>query len=427
MDLISQLLADGGGQKFLAAALLYLDPDDLKACRLVCSAWDKFIRENVWGLVAGRSVLERRLLNRWRNVEASLTMVEIAVPVYTAVWGLFSNNAHIFLGSGKVVAVYSLDGAWIKDLVPVEKMPHDIGYGVFGGKGIVAAAFSHAVTLWSSELEMDELFCFEMRKYHPSSPTPNIHQIQVAVDKVAILASKAMTDDKGKHFVIALEKNGNGRWNAKTLGDFLGPLSSRPCLACDTEWVAVVLTRLTQDEPNTTLRLWRQDEAQQDVTMPVSLGRTVDDITLKHPFVILGLLKIRDWTVRNEPSINVYKLESGVTGGARLMKSIRSFGNFTTISRRFSSNSFFFGFAQRRFGEDTTLHLFELQNLLDENISEEQTWTRKIGLTSFSYKFGMNKSSIVWFRGEVSGKSRKVHLCKKDFWMGKTSHQQLHE
>merc|ERR1712032_51367 len=101
-------------------------------------------------------------------------MVEIAVPVYIAVWGLFSNNAHIFLGSGKVVAVYSLDGVWIKDLVPVEKMPHDISYGVFGGKGIVAAAFSHAVTLWSSEVEMDELFCFEMRKYHPSSPTPNI-------------------------------------------------------------------------------------------------------------------------------------------------------------------------------------------------------------------------------------------------------------
>ena len=276
---------------------------------------------------------------------------------------------------------------------------------------------------------MDELFCFEMRKYHPSSPTPNIRQIQVADDKVAILASKAMTDDEGKHFVIALEKNDNGGWNAKTLGNFLGPLSlaSRPCLARDKEWVAVVLTRLTY-ESNTRLRLWQQDETQQEVTMPVGPGRTIDDMTLKHPFIILGLLRNSYGTVRTEPAINVYKLESGVTGGARLMKSIRSFGNFTTISMRFSSNNYFLGFAQRcmlLYGEDTTMHLFELQNLLDENVSEEQTWTRKIGLTSFSYKLSMNKSSIVWVREEGSGKNRKMHLCKKDFWLGKASHQHL--
>ena len=41
-----------------------LDLEDLKACRLVCSAWNEFIEEEVWSSKAGRSILTKKLVYR---------------------------------------------------------------------------------------------------------------------------------------------------------------------------------------------------------------------------------------------------------------------------------------------------------------------------------------------------------------------------
>ena len=50
-DFVSALLRIGeGGIDFFASCLLHLDPDELKACRLLFNrAWDEFIRREVWG------------------------------------------------------------------------------------------------------------------------------------------------------------------------------------------------------------------------------------------------------------------------------------------------------------------------------------------------------------------------------------------
>ena len=63
-ELVSKLLDDGGGRQFLASCFLLLEPKDLKACRLVCSAWNEFIEEEVWSSQAGRSILTKKLVNR---------------------------------------------------------------------------------------------------------------------------------------------------------------------------------------------------------------------------------------------------------------------------------------------------------------------------------------------------------------------------
>ena len=41
-----------------------LDPEDLKACRLVCSAWNEFIEEEVWSSKSARSSLTKKLVYR---------------------------------------------------------------------------------------------------------------------------------------------------------------------------------------------------------------------------------------------------------------------------------------------------------------------------------------------------------------------------
>ena len=56
-SLIEKLLANGGGRKFFISTLLLLDPKDLKACRQVCSLWDNFIGEELWGRKACKAKL----------------------------------------------------------------------------------------------------------------------------------------------------------------------------------------------------------------------------------------------------------------------------------------------------------------------------------------------------------------------------------
>ena len=69
-DLVSALLRiSEGGINFFASCLLYLDPNELKMCRLVNRAWDEFIRKEVWGSKRRRLLLKERLLQRWKNVD----------------------------------------------------------------------------------------------------------------------------------------------------------------------------------------------------------------------------------------------------------------------------------------------------------------------------------------------------------------------
>ena len=58
-----QLLAIGEGD-FFVSCLLHLSPEDLKACRLVCSAWNEFIEEEVWSSRSARSSLTKKLVYR---------------------------------------------------------------------------------------------------------------------------------------------------------------------------------------------------------------------------------------------------------------------------------------------------------------------------------------------------------------------------
>ena len=161
-ELVSKLLDDGGGRQFLASCFLLLEPKDLKACRLVCSSWNVFIKDDVW--VEFRSRLKRKLVEQWKSTDYDLTRPARWFP--KEVTSLFVNDTHIFCehSGGLGIAVHSLENAaWTKDLVPSVEKPDDCGSLNFkiplaGGEGIVASiAWNKIATLWSSKGEMEQL------------------------------------------------------------------------------------------------------------------------------------------------------------------------------------------------------------------------------------------------------------------------------
>ena len=63
--IVSQLmLLDEGARKFVANCFLLLNPEEIKACRLVCKEWNEFIMENLWKLPCRREKLSQKMANR---------------------------------------------------------------------------------------------------------------------------------------------------------------------------------------------------------------------------------------------------------------------------------------------------------------------------------------------------------------------------
>ena len=54
----------------LQLVFLSLDPESLKASRLVCKAWNTFIKRRVWGSPSARLGLKGRLLRHWKGASA---------------------------------------------------------------------------------------------------------------------------------------------------------------------------------------------------------------------------------------------------------------------------------------------------------------------------------------------------------------------
>ena len=72
---MSKLLEHFDGRNCFKSALLLLTPNDLKACRLVSSTWNKFIMDELWGTKGGREKLRKKLVEGWRKRETRLVRI----------------------------------------------------------------------------------------------------------------------------------------------------------------------------------------------------------------------------------------------------------------------------------------------------------------------------------------------------------------
>merc|ERR1719341_1786243 len=93
-DLVTKLMAnDPGGRSFFASCLLCLNPEELKACRLVNKTWAKFVVDEVWKRSKGRLELEGKLLERWKTADPrTVELCQTREPVQS----LSCNDAYVF-------------------------------------------------------------------------------------------------------------------------------------------------------------------------------------------------------------------------------------------------------------------------------------------------------------------------------------------
>ena len=64
-DFLGQMMQtdEAASVRFVRECFLLLDPEDLKACRLVSKQWDEFIKREVW--CGATSMARRDLLRSW--------------------------------------------------------------------------------------------------------------------------------------------------------------------------------------------------------------------------------------------------------------------------------------------------------------------------------------------------------------------------
>ena len=250
---MSQLmLLDVGARKFVADCFLLLQPEELKACRLVSTTWDQFILKEVWESPSGRKKLREKLVDMWKTAEP---LTEELDQPRQGVYSFFCDDRHVFSGQmdGKV-GVYKLsDDQWVADLTPGEVGPNNNSPNLLaGGDGVLASvAWSSIVTVWSTNTSpMEQLHCFSTDSFHILDASTNFQQLPnnfpTRVENVQVIdRSKIAILVKHSHqcwpFVASLVvmKKGERIWEIQNLACFtqVHPFVNN-LLSSDSDWLA---------------------------------------------------------------------------------------------------------------------------------------------------------------------------------------------
>ena len=422
-DFVSKLMGnDPGGRTFFASCLLCLNPEELKACRLVNSVWAKFIMDEVWKRSRGRKRLEGKLVERWKSVDPRT--VELG-QMRESVWSMCCNDAFVFCGlESRIVAVYSLTtGQWVRDLSPGQVVA---GFGrharlaVSGNKTVVAASFREpTVTVWSSQGKMEQLYyfnatnqtCQDVNCLHEGADRRSIWDIKVVGSKVALLVRNFE-----KHTIaLVVIRKGEHIWEENTLTCFSQasfPIPSQNVtdfLAVDGDWISVTKW------PSGRVSLWQDDTYRQDINLP-GLPTTAMDSpfllkehiasAIDFPFLILSVRE-----KKGRASIKVFRLaaDNEISTVASLVKSI-PFGD--RVACRIISNQLFFGFVSYLHPTGKAVTLIEKRALVDAAVAN--TEMNRINLLDSFNCLDMNSTCLVFARHQG------FVLKKKDFWMANT-------
>ena len=334
--LISLLLSNGGGHKFLVSVLLLLSPEDLKACRQVNSTLNKLIKAEMWGTKTGRSKLVKDLVHRWKTAEPRPVMIPVTQwdPVtgyfeHDDVSSMFSNDRFLIVGQvwGKV-SVFSLEtNRWVKELMP--NQPWGIGRQdpepeVRGSADLVAVKAGFMVTVWrvpSTQMEdWKQVHSFDMSNHRcpdlacadwpketevPEGAVlfgnPNFAAMQVDKNKIILLfvcCSSEPRANRGNLIIMKMDEK--KEWANRTLASFLYP----SLLASGGDWVALMRKTRDLNVRDLKVSLWVGEETTpQDAVLPGRNGfRKNSRILLDPPFLILCLGK--------DSEMCVYKMEN---------------------------------------------------------------------------------------------------------------------
>ena len=409
-DVVTKLMAnDPGGRRFFVSCLLCLNPEELKACRLVNKAWAKFIVDEVWKRSRGRKRLEGKLLERWKT--AVPPAVELC-QTRESVSSIFCNDAYVFCGlhCGEVRVYSFTTGQWVRDLMPGEGETRvRCNRLMSGSKTVVASAAKFGstpvtATVWSSQDKMEQLYyfnatnhnCLDVTCIHEGADRRQLVDMNVVGSKIALLVFNV---SKNKCSLVVIRK-GEHIWEEKTLACFLVLSSPKPFLAAAGDWISV--TRWPSRQVALQCALWQDDTYRQDIDLPGCQSAPLLATAMDLPFLSLS---VRD---NDKPcaSIKVFRLAADngmkdICGTvASLVKSIPLGDSWPTM---IICNHLLFGFVD---WNEATVTLIEKGALADAAAAEPDR--RQIDHLGWS-SCDMNSTSLVFTRDQR-------FVLKKDFW-----------
>ena len=233
--ILTQLMQlDAGPQKFVADCFLLLEPEELKACRLVCTTWNKFIQKEVWENPRGRERLSGKLLHCWKTAHP---LKKELGQVRQGVNSLFCDDRHIFCGENNGrVGVYKLsDCQWVTDLTPGMARPdNSTNLSLLAGSdGVLASvAWDSIGTVWSTTT-MEQLHCFTSDSFHlldasSSGRTTTISNVRVGDrSKIAILVAHSLHPGGPYVESLVVMKKVGSIWVNKILASFTHPFNPK--------------------------------------------------------------------------------------------------------------------------------------------------------------------------------------------------------
>ena len=123
-DFLGQMIQtdEAANVRFVMECFLLLDPEDLKACRLVSKQWDEFVKREVWNNQYGKKMLTQKLVQRWMHEnpkEEVLFRKEIHLE-NPRIANIVCDEQHVYCAdlTGKVRMYRLSDGVMERELNP---------------------------------------------------------------------------------------------------------------------------------------------------------------------------------------------------------------------------------------------------------------------------------------------------------------------
>lgn len=429
---MSQLMQlNAGPQKFVADCFLLLGPGELKACRLVCTTWSKFIQKEVWNNPRGKERLSEKLVQLWKTAHP-LPKELGRFQVKKGFSHFFCDDHHFLWGlhddSGRAW-VYKLsdDQPAMTALTPGMARPdNSAGFNILAGSdGVLASvAWESIVTVWSTNTSpIKQLHCFSADSLHLldaslSGQTTRVSDVHVVTrSKIAIVVkhsdpASCILHPDGPYFasLVVMEKVGSS-WLDKILASFTSDYVSN-LLSSDGDVFASFMD-IYNRAAEKKVTLWHGDENGKDIVLPGSEGHLLA-VSMKLPYLILGLNQARGVGL-----IKVYRVMTEdnpmeIKANAYLVKSIGMWMWIGGVS--FISNKFFVGWVECS-GDETIVNLFEKSVLLDPAVPPENTERRQVRMPGWPSTVKMNTTSLVSLKCERDEQGRIIWLLlKKNFW-----------
>ena len=418
---------DEGAVRFVMNFFLLLDPEDLKACRLVSKQWNEFIKREVWRNQYGKKRLTHKLLQRWMagNPKEEVFFSQ-EVNFENQIEDIVCDEEYVYCAdsTGKVMMFRLSDGVMERELNPGpedERLdifdPGYLGHPKMAAKKDLLALTGSVrdpvlitiptLTVWNTTTSSTGEVVFR-----GGSRGSRIMAMEVMEGKIAIVEGSGVG---WRHRSLVVIEKVDNVWMRKDLAQWPLPRSAETCMASYNDvWVVLELDI-------DTLRVYTGSDDGKELKMPVSGNEYTWVMSMSLPFLV---------TLRAQGSRNcivqVFKVPTEDIGtDISLLKSINIEGvGFINLPLKPFYSNFVVGVLYSRQTVGDILHVFDTAKLLDVSVLPENVEWREVKLggtgnwNCSARNRSMNTTSLVYIKNQGGhGQPHRQSLVKRDFWM----------